>query len=323
MSSSSMSSNLLIKKHILLTGATGFVGQHLITKLQQNNYQITAAVRQKTDALSSCVEQIVIGDFADDPAWGAALEGIDTVIHLAALSQSSKNPTSVEKARLHTINVEASKKLASASIAAGVKRFIFLSSVKVLGEISATGFTEQSPYNPADEYARSKCQAEQDLKQLIEHNKMELVIIRPPMIYGKGSSGNFNKLVAMVKKGLPLPLGMVKNKRTLCSVYNLVDFIDKTIQSPAAANETFLVADNETISTASLVRLIGQHQNKSVTLLPIPIMLLKLVALLVRRPEIVSRLTDDLQVNTNKAQEKLNWQPPFTMDEALAKTLSS
>ena len=293
-------------QHILITGATGFVGRHLSKALVEKGAKVTAIVRRPDQDLPKEVKVHLIESLTAPTNWQDTLKDIDTVIHLAAITQSSKRPTTAEKEKLHKVNCEATLHLAKAAAAAGVKRFIFLSSVKVLGEQSKTPFTENSPPAPEDNYARSKWDAEQGIKETLK-GPMQWVIIRPPLLYGPRVRGNFNKLIRLVTSGLPLPFRQVNNKRSLCSVENLIDFIALCTHHPAAANQTFLVADKESLSTPELMRLIGQASGTPVRLWSVPPSILKTFGKISGQKALISRLVDSLEVNSRKAQEQLNW----------------
>ncbi len=296
-----------VSQHILITGATGFVGRHLSKVLVEKGAKVTALARRPDQDLPKEVKVHLIESLTAPTNWQETLKDIDTVIHLAAITQSSKHPTTTEKEELHKVNCEATLHLANAAAAAGVKRFIFLSSVKVLGEKSEAPLSETSPPAPEDDYARSKWAAEQGIKETVK-GPMQWVIIRPPLLYGPRVSGNFNKLIRLVTSGLPLPFRQVNNKRSLCSLENLADFITLCTHHPAAANQTFLVADKESPSTPDLMRLIGQASGRPVRLWSVPPSVLKILGHISGQKALIGRLLDNLEVSCHKAQEQLKWE---------------
>ena len=304
--------------NIFITGATGFIGQHLITDLlaQNLNYKIVAAVREKSSALPNSVEQRVIGDFLKKTDWTEALEGCDYVVHMAALT-SSGFASSYQENPLYSINTDTTEQIAKAASSAGVKRFIFLSSIKVLGETSAHPFTEEDEPNPQDEYACSKLEAEKKLMIITSNTDMEVVIIRAPLVYGPGVKGNFERFVKLATMGIPLPLGNIKNRRTMCAVQNLSNFIITALKHPTAANEIFNVADNESLSTSELLKLLASANGKNLMLLPYSGNMTKMILQLFAQKKIANRLFGSLEVDNKKAEENLGWIALFSIKECI------
>jgi len=256
---------------------------------------------------------------ADSVDWGKVLVGVSTVVHLAArvhvMHETETDPLTAFRA----VNVGGTLKLARQAAAAGVKRFVFISSVKVNGESTSSGkaFTELDAPNPQDAYGQSKHEAEQGLRQLSADTGMEVVIIRPPLVYGPGVKANFAALMRAVQRGWPLPLGAVHNQRSLVALSNLVDFIVTCLTHPAAANQTFLVSDGEDLSTPDLIRRMARAMNRPARLLPVPVWALQAVALLLGKGDAVQRLCGNLQVDISKARKLLGWNPPVSVDEGL------
>lgn len=293
----------------LVTGATGFVGTHLISHLSKQGY------------LVSPISRANFGDITPFSDWGSALSGIDTVIHLAARVHLMKDDTANPLAAYRTTNTASTLHLARQAAAAGVRRFIFLSTIKVNGEGLETPYTEQDIPAPGDPYAISKWEAEQGLQEIAAQTRMEIIILRPPLIYGPGVKANFLRLIQWVERGIPLPLGKVSNQRSLLYIDNLVDAIHTCIEHPAAANQTFLVCDNESLSTAELIRKMAVQFQRKPKLLNVPLtLLLPLFSMLGRKQE-ADRLLGSLLLDNRKIRQMLEWRPPFSIDEGLAQTI--
>ncbi|WP_429884717.1 UDP-glucose 4-epimerase family protein [Geoalkalibacter halelectricus] len=305
---------------ILLTGATGFVGSGLCSRLKAEGRDIRRAVRRQ----SSEGDTQAVGDIGPDTSWGKALNGIDTVIHLAARAHIMNDGASDPLREFRRVNVDGTLNLARQAAASGTKRFIFLSTIKVNGEQTPPGlpFTENSRSAPEDPYGISKHEAEQGLVEIARETGMEIVIIRPPLVYGPGVKGNFASMMRWIAKGIPLPLGAIHNQRSLIALDNLVDFIITCIDHPAA-NQTFLVADGEDLSTTDLLRRVGQAMGKPARLIPVPMGLLKAGAALLGKKAMAQRLYGNLQVDTSKAREVLGWVPPVSVDAGLKKATAN
>ena len=300
---------------ILITGASGFVGKHLVNEL---NYMKDISIVVVGKELLN-----VSADLTAKNALRKALSGSDVVIHLAArvhiMQDKSANPLAV----FRIVNVDATLNLARQLAAAGVKRFIFLSSIKVNGEFTLPGlpFTAYDA-NPQDPYGISKYEAEVGLHKIAAETGMQVVIIRPPLIYGTGVKANFASLLRMVKYGMPLPLGAItQNRRSFVALDNLIDLIITCINHPNAADQTFLVSDDEDVSTTDLLRKMAVAQGVSNRLLPVPVALLNSCAKLFGKQAIAHRLLGNLQVDISHTQKLLNWQPIISLDEGLRRAV--
>ena len=311
--------NNLSMTKILITGATGFIGRHLISNLSSvhQHYSLRAAVRNETDLLPKQVEQYVMGDFMGRPEWGDAVKSCEMVVHLAGITGVEKKATAEVERRLQVVNVESAKALAEAAVKAGVKRFVFLSSVKVCGDTSNEPIREDHLIQCDDGYARSKYLAELQISAVAEKTSMDVVIVRPPLVYGPGVKGNFAKLISLANQGWPLPFGGVENQRTLCAVDNLTDFIVTVLDHPGAANEVFCVADGRSLSTIELVRLLAVAQNKKIKIIPFSGAVLNNVLKLLGKRNVADRLFGSLVVCPKKAETFLNWQPRVKPSDAL------
>jgi nucleoside-diphosphate-sugar epimerase len=305
---------------ILLTGANGFVGTALVSRLVRERLEVRACVRRNAGTLPDAVQTVLINDLTGDIDCVQALAGIGVVLHVAArvhaMNDSSANPLT----EFRRVNVQGTLNLARQAATVGVRRFVFVSSIGVNGaETFQQPFTYQDQVAPHSAYAVSKYEAELGLQELAAKNKMEVVIIRPPLVYGPNAPGNFGSLMRWLKRGIPLPLGTIYNQRSLVALDNLVDLIVTCVTHPAAANQTFLVSDDEDLSTTQLLRRMGSALGKPARLIPVPASLLKLGAALAGRPELAQRLCGSLQVDISKTKELLGWRPPFSVNEGLKK----
>ncbi|MBS0289722.1 MAG: NAD-dependent epimerase/dehydratase family protein [Proteobacteria bacterium] len=311
--------NKLVK--VLVTGATGFIGIHLCRHLLAKGYQVVAIGRKAQPLLMHqnlqyhCIENI-----DNNTDWRHYLKGVNVVIHLAAKVHHLQDKGLSGLTHYQEINVKGTQHLARVAIQNEVKRFILISTIKVIGEktIEMALRAEDQP-RALDAYSLSKLQAEQILQEEAKRSGMEWVIIRPPLVYGPGVKGNFARLSRLAQSALPLPLGAVRNRRSLVSVYNLCSFIECAINHPNAKREIFLVSDNQDLSTAQMVSLMRHGFGKKSRLFPFPVNLLKLVACLLGKRREMIRLVDSLQVNIEKSMRLLNWQPPFTVEQAIEK----
>lgn len=311
--------------HVLITGANGFIGKALCTELLRRDFQVSAAVRSlKSAALPPELTQIVVGDIDGGTDWTEALQGIDVVVHLAARVHVMRDASADPLAEFRNVNVAGTLNLARQAANAGARRFIFISSIKVNGESTQPGkpYTADDQPAPVDPYGISKREAEDALRALASATAMlDVVIIRPPLVYGAGVKANFQAMVRWLDRGVPLPLGAVHNRRSLLAVENLVDLIRACIHHPSAANQIFLAADGEDLSTTDLLRRTAAALGKSARLLPVPMWLLTGCAGLVGKSALAQRLCGSLQVDIGKTRDLLGWTPPVSVDKALVDTV--
>ena len=318
---------------ISVTGATGFVGKALVADLLSKACEVNALVRQSSSELPLSVTQLVVGDLALDDSFSFLREvfsGVEVVVHTAARVHMMNDDSSVPLTEFRKVNRDVTLVLARLASELGVKRFVFLSSIKVNGEITRAShpFTPDDIHVPDDPYALSKYEAEQDLLALAKETGMEVVIIRPPLVYGPGVKANFASMMKWMGKPLPLPFGAIHNQRSLVALDNLVSFISLCAdreKSPQAANQVFLISDGEDVSTTQLLRKVGQAlalQSPSAIkawLVPVPVSIMTFFAKLLGKGDIANRLFGSLQVDSSKARDLLGWKPVITMDEQFAK----
>jgi nucleoside-diphosphate-sugar epimerase len=308
---------------VLVTGANGFVGREVLQRLNViSGLQTVGSVR--CAAWLTGITVVEVGALSAQTDWSLALAGADAVVHLAARVHVMHDTEIDPLTAFRAVNVDGTLNLARQAAAAGVKRFIFISSVKVNGESSSPGraFTEADAPNSQDAYGKSKHKAEQGLRKLSADTGMEVVIIRPPLVYGPGVKANFAALMHAVQRGWPLPLGAVNNQRSLVALDNLVDFIVTCITHPQAANQTFLVSDGQDLSTTELVRGMAQAAGVSARLLPVPVWALQAGASLLGKGDAVQRLCGNLQVDISKARSLLGWVPPVSVEEGLRRAMA-
>lgn len=302
--------------NILLTGATGFIGRGLVRTLNQRK-EVSLAVALRSQGPSFCSATHVVGELSADTDWSAAVARQEVVIHAAARAHVVNDVASNALDEYRRVNLNGTLKLAKQAAAAGVKRFIFISSIGVNGNCTIKPFSAADHAMPAESYALSKWEAEQALWEVQEKTGMELVILRPPLVYGPNAPGNFGNLVRWLEKGWPLPLGAIQNKRSLIGVDNLVDLIVRCIDHPGAANQVFLASDGEDLSTTELLRGVGRAMGRPARLIPVPAGLLNFVAGLLGKKAVAQRLLGSLQVDISKTCELLEWRPPYTVEESL------
>lgn len=308
---------------LLVTGGTGFVGSALLRRVAaEDGFEVTAAVRSAEASLPDLVRPCLVDHLGKDTDWSECLNDVDVVVHCAArahiMSDGSRDPL----AAFRVVNVDGTLNLALQAAAAGVRRFVFISSVKVNGE-STDGrgpFCEDDVPAPEDPYGVSKQEAEAALRSVCRETGMELVVIRPPLVFGAGAKGNFRILMKLAKLPLPLPFGSVRNKRSLIYLENLVDFVVLAVKHPAAANETFLVSDGDDISTADLLKLLRRAHGLRPLLISVPERWIGWALLAAGKQSLKQRLMGNLQVDSGKARKLLGWTPPFSLEEGLIKS---
>jgi len=304
---------------VLVTGATGFVGGQLLQQLASNpGFQLRAAVRNKTENLPAGVSIYRVGNIDTDTDWHEALADCKTVIHTAARAHIMNDSAQDPLVEFRRVNVEGTLNLARQAMDAGVKRFIFISSIKVNGEGESNRvYRFDDPAAPEDDYGLSKWEAEQGLKALCSESSMELVVIRPSLIYGPGVKGNLALLAKAIDKGLPLPLGAIKNQRDMLSLNNLIDLIKTCIEHPAAAGQVFLCCDNEPVSTPQLITLIANGRGKHARLWKVPLLVLSMFACLTGRQAMLKRLSSDFRIDIQHTMNTLDWTPPFSVAQSM------
>jgi nucleoside-diphosphate-sugar epimerase len=306
----------------LVTGSTGFIGRAVCTELAQRKHDVRRAARNLTGSDGGYFE---LGNIGPTTNWFGALEGVDALVHLAArvhiMREGAVNPSRIQFGK---VNFAGTEHLARAAAASGAKRFVYVSSIGVNGAQTALGkpFSETDIPNPHNAYASSKWEAEQGLLRVADETGLEVVIIRPPLVYGPNAPGNFGSLMRAVQRGWPLPLGAVHNQRSLVALSNLVDFIVTCITHPQAANQSFLVSDGQDLSTTELVRGMAQAAGVPARLLPVPVWALQTGASLLGKGDAVQRLCGNLQIDISKARSLLDWVPPVSVEEGLRRAMA-
>lgn len=306
---------------VLVTGASGLVGEALVFRLLlDGKFEPVATARGATRLHGLCT--VVPFELTGDQAL-PALDNVQLLVHAAARVHVMNDDAADALAEFRKVNVEGTLQLARRAVEAGVQRFVFISSIKVNGEFTLPGrpFTADDRPAPIDAYGVSKYEAEEGLKQIALNSNMEVVIIRPPLVYGPGVKANFLSLLNWLNKGVPLPFGAISNQRSLVSVANLVDLIVTCLSHPAAANQTFLAGDGEDLSTTELLRRLGTSLGKKPLLLPLPSWLLRSMAMIFGKQAVARRICGSLQVDIGKNREQLGWVPPVSMDKALRQTV--
>ena len=308
----------MIHQRILVTGANGFVGRALCAKAVARSFNVCGMTRSPCH-LPGEVSSYVLGSMDENTDWQASLTGSGVVIHLAARVHIMEDTATDPLAEFRRVNVQGTLNLARQAAAAGVWRFVFASSIKVNGESTdlVRPFTADDEPAPLDAYGLSKLEAEQGLRKIAVETGMEVVIIRPPLVYGPGVKANFQTMMRWLARGVPLPLGAIHNRRSMVALDNLLDLILTCIDHPAAANQTFLVSDGEDLSTTQLLQRLGRAMGKPAWLIPIPSMFLKVGAALLGKPAIAQRLCESLQVDISKTRQLLGWVPPLSVDDGL------
>ena len=314
-----------MKRRILVTGASGFVGQALVAHLVGlDANEVIAMMRASPAHRLAGVRYVATGDMTAGGVGAATPEGVEVIVHAAARVHVLNDDKAKSAIEFDRVNVTATLELARQAVAAGVRRFVFLSSIGVNGVQTDVGkpFTEADPPNPHNPYADSKLKAEQGLLLLSEQSGLELVIIRPPLVYGPGVRANFAALMRAVQRGWPLPLACVHNLRSMVAMDNLVSFIATCVDHPRAANTTFLVSDGQDISSPDLVRGLAQALGVAARLVPVPVSALQFVGRALGRGDVIQRVCGNLRVDISKARRVLAWQPPVSMDEGLRRTVA-
>jgi nucleoside-diphosphate-sugar epimerase len=304
---------------VLVTGANGFVGSAVVQRCVADRLEVRAAVRSTALPLPQEVEVVAVDDLSSTTDWSKALREVGVVVHTAARVHMMRGHATDSLTKYRTVNVEGTLNLARQAAKAGVKRLVFLSSIKVNGDRTAEGrpFKADDRPAPADAYAISKNEAEIGLLEVARTTNLEVVILRSVVVYGPGARANILSMMRWLNRRVPLPLGAVRSKRSFVALDNLVDLIITSMTHPAAANEIFLVSDGESVSTADLLRRTARALGKRAMLVPVPVWMLRLVGRVARQEALVRRLCDSLEVDIEKTRRVLDWDPPVSTDDAL------
>lgn len=304
---------------VLVTGGTGFVGSALCARLAASGFEVTSAVRR----LSSAPREVAVGNLDASTDWQSALDGCDAVAHLAARVHMMRDTAADPLALYRATNTDATLNLARQAAQAGVKRFVFVSTIKVNGEGGDAAYRETDVPAPQDAYAISKWEAEQGLRQIARETGLEVVVLRPPLVYGPGVKANFRRLIDTIARGWPLPLGAIDNRRSLLYLDNFVDAIQICVEHPAAAGQTFLIDDGEPVSTPELIRAVARAMKRPARLLAVPVSVLEFAGALLGKRAAVKRLTGSLWVDSSSIRMLLGWAPPYSMEAGLAATVAA
>lgn len=310
---------------VFVTGVSGFIGRALMQRLAGDpGFTVVASSRSIRNLNNACIETFVSGPIDGATRWIGALSKIDVVVHLAARAHVLRERSGDPLGEFRRTNVEGTLHLAEQAAQSGVKRFVFISTIGVNGaRTSRQPFTAEDRAEPHSPYAQSKYEAELGLHALADKTGMELVIIRPPLVYGPNAPGNFGSLVRWIRRGVPLPLGALRdNRRSFVAIDNLVDLMVTCIRHPAAANQTLMVSDGDDLSTTELLLILANAVGKSAHLIGVPAPLLRFAALLANRPDVAERLCGSLQVDISRTCNLLGWTPPISVEEGLRRAAS-
>ena len=307
-------------KKILVTGASGFIGQSLCETLSKSRRLVLGAVRNLNSILiNKNIEYIPVGDIAFKKNWKDLLVDVDCIIHCAGRAHKMIDNKNLDTYSLANIN--GTKYLAEQAAEVGVKRLVFLSSVKVNGETTHQNTKQKLSHkntpNPIDYYAISKLEAEKALWEISSRTGLEVVVVRLPLVYGYGVKGNLARLIKIVKSGIQLPLGLIKNQRSMIGIDNLVDLLIRCIDHLEACGKTFLASDGEDLSTPKLVKLIASSMGRKANLFPCPIFMLKFLGSVFGRSEEINRLVGSLRIDNSYTKKILNWSPPISVEEGI------
>ncbi|HBU29985.1 MAG: NAD-dependent dehydratase [Thiobacillus sp. GWE1_62_9] len=304
---------------VLVTGANGFVGRVLCEDLEANAHVMVRALRRGTCRAG----EVAVGEIDVTTDWRPALAGCDAVVHLAArvhvMNETAQNTLTLYR----TTNTDATLNLARQAAQAGVKRFVFVSTIKVNGEGRDDPYRETDAPTPEDAYAISKWEAEQGLQQIARETGLEVVVLRPPLVYGPGVKANFQRLLDTVARGWPLPLGAIRNRRSLLYLGNFVDAIRLCVEHPAAAGQTFLIDDGQPVSTPELIRAVAHAMGRPARLLAVPVGVLEFAGALLGKRAAIARLTGSLWLDSSLIRMRLGWTPPYSMEAGLAATVKA
>jgi len=308
--------------NLLVTGANGFIGYKLCEKVLNIGWHVRGTVRPSTyrNNLPFDVDVVPIEEIGPLTDWSKVMSDVDTVVHLAARVHEINDIAADVSDAYRSVNVAGTERLARMAVASGIRRFIYLSTVKVNGEERSSPYTEKDNPKPIDPYGISKWESEKRLHEIINHTELEVVILRPPMVYGPGVKANFLRLLNVVERGIPLPLARIKNHKSLIYLENLLDAIVTCINHPKAAGQTFLVSDGEDVSTPELIRRISAALGRPARLFPFPSVILKLAGIITGKSDATDRLLGSLTVDCSKIHRELGWQAPFSVNQGLGET---
>jgi nucleoside-diphosphate-sugar epimerase len=310
-------------KRILVTGASGFIGRYVCPFLKERGFFVKAAVRSDTRDVQGADEVVTMGDLSEATDWRQALSGIDIVIHCAGRAHIMEEAETDPMEAFRKVNVWGTKRLAQQAGAAGVEKFIFISSVKVNGEGGLKPYTEKDAPDPKDPYGASKREAEDVLACLAAQEGLRTVILRLPLVYGPGVKANFKNLMRIAAAGFPLPLAGISNRRSFIYLGNLADALLTCMTHPLAVGETFLVSDGMDVSTSDLIKMLARSMNKRAVVFSLPVRLLRALFKMAGKTEELEKLTGSLTVDTSKIRDLLGWKPPFTLGEGIEKTVKT
>lgn len=310
-----------MNKRFLITGASGFVGRALCAALSRHGVQSKVVVRNR-QIVHTSVESVLVDTINGATKWGNELKGVDVVVHLAARVHVMKDLSADPLAAFREVNVKGTEHLARCAAAAGVKRFVYVSSIKVNGELTLVGevCSEKDVAYPKDAYGISKFEAELALRRVASETGLEVVIIRPPLVYGEEVKGNFVQMLKVLARGIPLPLASINNLRSLVYVGNLVDALITCATHPVAAGQTYLISDGEDVSTPDLLRRLGEGMGCTTRLFPCPPGILEIAGAMVGKSGQAQRLLSSLQIDSGKIRRELNWTPPYSLQQGLQAT---
>ena len=302
-----------------VTGANGFLGSALIEELARRNYLVRASSRVGDIELHKNIDLVQSPDLHDNIMWSDLFKGSQYLIHTAARAHIMNDNSKDALDKFRQVNVEGTLNIARQAAQSGVRRFVYISSIKVNGEETQSGapFTNGSPPNPQDPYGISKWEAEEGLRKISRETGLEIIIIRPPLIYGPGVKGNFHQLMKIIQRGLPLPLASIKNSRSMIGIRNCVDVIIKASTAPKISTNLFLVSDDHNISTPELIRRLANAMGTKASLFPLPVYMLTSGAQLLGKAHVIQRLTSSLEIDVNETKDCLDWVPPFDIDSEL------
>lgn len=310
---------------ILVTGATGFVGRQLAADLIASGADVRAVVRSTGGmAMTPGIETIVVPSIGRTTDWSRALEGVDAVVHLAAQVHDTSRVTPAAVARYDEVNAHGTGRLASEVARAGVRRLVFVSSIKAMGEATTERpYVETDPPAPEDAYGRSKLEGERLLVNVAASSSLEWVVVRPPLVYGPGVKANFLAMLRWVERGWPLPLGALRSRRSMINVWNLSDLLMTCVDHPCAAGQILLASDGEDLTIPELLRAIARAMNRNLRLVDVPPALLEIGATLVGLGPQIHRLVRSLQVDPTSTFSRLDWSPPVTARDGLQRTVAA